>query len=118
MKLFNFLLAAIAPGYAFAQSCPCGYKDSSGNVWREAIISTFTQSAGALAAVNADWVISTDTQTQSSPATANIQYTAANVMQFNDALGLKVSAHTTGNAKCAEIFTKVAATLFEPSPES
>ncbi|KAK1226591.1 hypothetical protein PQX77_010431 [Marasmius sp. AFHP31] len=106
MKYLQVLLVALAPGLAFAQNCQCGYRDSNGNVWREAIVSTFTQAAGALAAVNANWIISTDTQPQKAPATANIQYTAANVFQHNDALGLKASAYTGGNARCAQIFTK------------
>ncbi|KAJ7894194.1 concanavalin A-like lectin/glucanase domain-containing protein [Mycena olivaceomarginata] len=89
-----------------AQSCFCGYKDSSGHVWREAIVSTFTQNAGALAAVSADWVVATDLEVQGGTATANIQYFTANVFQYNDALGLKASAHTSGSQKCAEIFTQ------------
>ncbi|KAK7056750.1 hypothetical protein VNI00_002467 [Paramarasmius palmivorus] len=92
---------------AIAQNCQCGYRDSSGNIWREAIISTFTQDEGALAAVNANWIISTDNQPQPSPATASIQYVTANVMQYNDALGLKASAYdNSGSVKSAEIFTK------------
>ncbi|KAF9267474.1 concanavalin A-like lectin/glucanase [Marasmius fiardii PR-910] len=105
--LLSLLLTVLAPVVTHAQTCKCGYKDSNGNVWREAIISTFTQAAGALAAVNADWIISTDTLTQTSPAKANIQYITANVMQFNDALGLKTSAYdNSGSVKCGEIFTK------------
>ncbi|KAG7088477.1 hypothetical protein E1B28_012466 [Marasmius oreades] len=101
------LLLALAPGVTHAQTCKCGYKDSSGSVWREAIISTFTQAGGALAALNTDWIISTDTLSQSSPATANVKYITANVMEFNDALGLKASAYdNSGSVKCAEIFTK------------
>ncbi|KAF8143528.1 hypothetical protein K438DRAFT_2109273 [Mycena galopus ATCC 62051] len=87
-------------------SCACGYKDSNGNLWRESIVSTFTQDAGALAAVNADWIIATDLEVQSSPATANIQYVTANVYEYQDALGLKVSAYdNSSSVKCAEIFT-------------
>ncbi|KAJ7885848.1 concanavalin A-like lectin/glucanase domain-containing protein [Mycena leptocephala] len=89
-----------------AQNCACGYKDSVGHVWREAIVSTFSQNAGALAAVNADWIISTDLQRQPT-GTANIQYVAANVFQNQDALSLKASAYdNSGSVKCAEIFTK------------
>ncbi|KAF8143269.1 concanavalin A-like lectin/glucanase domain-containing protein [Mycena galopus ATCC 62051] len=87
-------------------SCACGYEDSNGNLWRESIVSTFTQDAGALAAVNADWIIATDLEVQSSPATANIQYVTANVYEYQDALGLKASAYDhSGSVKCAEIFT-------------
>lgn len=63
---------------------------------REAIVSTFTQDTGALAAVNADWLISTDLQVQPT-GTANIQYVAANVFQHQDALGLKASAVSASN---------------------
>ncbi|KAJ7649701.1 concanavalin A-like lectin/glucanase domain-containing protein [Roridomyces roridus] len=103
----SFLVALAISGVQVTANCACGYKDSSGHVWREAIISTFTQSAGALAAVNNDWIIATDFEAQGGTATANIQYTAANVFQYQDALGLKASAHTGGGSvNCAEIFTK------------
>ncbi|KAJ7649713.1 concanavalin A-like lectin/glucanase domain-containing protein [Roridomyces roridus] len=103
----SFLVAlAISGVQVTAQNCACGYKDSSGHVWREAIISTFTQSAGALAAVNNDWIIATDFEAQGGTATANIQYTTANVFEYQDALGLKASAYTGGGSvNCAEIFT-------------
>ncbi|KAJ7175932.1 concanavalin A-like lectin/glucanase domain-containing protein [Mycena filopes] len=93
---------------ALAQSCPCGYKDSNGHLWRESIISTFTQAAGALAAVDANWLVATDLESDQPPtATASIQYTTANVFQFNSALGLKASAYDhSGSVKSAEIFTQ------------
>ncbi|KAJ7842356.1 hypothetical protein B0H14DRAFT_2586370 [Mycena olivaceomarginata] len=90
-NLSVLVLLAISSTQVLAQNCACGYKDSVGHVWREAIVSTFTQDAGALAAVNADWLISTDLQGQPT-GTANIQYVAANVFQYQDALGLKASA--------------------------
>ncbi|KAJ6528406.1 concanavalin A-like lectin/glucanase domain-containing protein [Mycena capillaripes] len=100
------VLLAISSTQVQAQNCACGYKDSVGHVWREAIVSTFTQDAGALAAVNADWIISTDLQGQPT-GTADIQYVAANVFQHQDALGLKASAYdNSGSVKSAEIFTK------------
>ncbi|KAJ6461362.1 concanavalin A-like lectin/glucanase domain-containing protein [Mycena sanguinolenta] len=111
--LSTLVLFAVSTTQVLAQSCPCGYKDSNGHVWREAIVSTFTQTAGALAAVNADWIIATDLEVQSAPATANIQYTAANVFQYQDALGLKASAYNhSGSVKCAEIFTNRADILY------
>lgn len=61
---------------------------------REAIISTFTQNAGALAAVNADWDIATDLEVQPT-GDVNIQYVSANVMEYQSALGLKASAVST-----------------------
>ncbi|KAJ7672765.1 hypothetical protein B0H17DRAFT_947530 [Mycena rosella] len=75
--LLNALVALLLASstQVLAQSCACGYKDSNGHVWREAIISTFTQNAGALAAVDADWVIATDLKADQLPAsTASIQY--------------------------------------------
>jgi hypothetical protein len=62
---------------------------------REAIVSTFTQDAGALAAVDANWIIATDLEPQTGTATADIQYVTANVMQYQDALGLQASAVST-----------------------
>ncbi|KAJ7784486.1 concanavalin A-like lectin/glucanase domain-containing protein [Mycena metata] len=99
-------LAAVSTTQVLAQSCPCGYKDSNGHVWREAIVSTFTQPAGALAALSPNWLVGTDLESQPSPATASIQYVTANVFQFNDALGLKASAYdNSGSVKSGEIFT-------------
>ncbi|KAF7335182.1 Concanavalin A-like lectin/glucanase [Mycena sanguinolenta] len=104
--LSTLVLFAVSTTQVLAQSCPCGYKDSNGNVWREAIVSTFTQDAGALAAVNANWIIASDLEVQSGTATANIQYATANVFEYQDALGLKASAYdNSGSVKCAEIFT-------------
>ncbi|KAJ7302150.1 concanavalin A-like lectin/glucanase domain-containing protein [Mycena albidolilacea] len=94
--LKTLVLSTVCATQVLAQSCPCGYKDSSGHVWREAIVSTFTQTSGALAAVAADWVVATDLEVQGGTATANIQYVTANVYQHNDALGLKASAYTSG----------------------
>ncbi|KAJ7791701.1 concanavalin A-like lectin/glucanase domain-containing protein [Mycena olivaceomarginata] len=91
--LLNALvLFTVGATHVLGQSCPCGYQDSNGHVWREAIVSTFTQNAGAMAAVAADWVVATDLQVQGGTATADIQYVTANVFQHNDALGLKASA--------------------------
>lgn len=66
------------------------------DIQREAIVSTFTQAAGALAAVNADWIVATALEPQST-GTANIQYVTANVFEHQDALGLKASAVSTSN---------------------
>ncbi|KAJ7147034.1 concanavalin A-like lectin/glucanase domain-containing protein [Mycena crocata] len=99
-------LFLVSRSLVVAQSCACGYKDSTGHVWREAIVSTFTQPAGALAAVDADWIAATDFEGQPT-GTANIQYVTANVFEHQDALGLKASAYdNSGSVKCAEIFTQ------------
>ncbi|KAF9267473.1 concanavalin A-like lectin/glucanase [Marasmius fiardii PR-910] len=105
--LLGLVFIALAPvPFIFAQNCQCGYRDSNGNVWREAVISTFTQSEGALAAVQDNWMISNYSNPQGGTATANIQYLSANVMQHNDALGLKASAYdNSGSVKSAEIVT-------------
>ncbi|KAJ7610680.1 concanavalin A-like lectin/glucanase domain-containing protein [Mycena rosella] len=114
--LLNALVALLLASstQVLAQSCACGYKDSNGHVWREAIISTFTQKAGALAAVNADWVIATDLEADQPPtSTASIQYVTANVFEYQDALGLKASAYdNSGSVKSAEIFTQRSDILF------
>ncbi|KAG7088476.1 hypothetical protein E1B28_012465 [Marasmius oreades] len=109
MACTTLLLGALAlvPALTVAQNCQCGYKDSNGNVWREAIISTFTQPEGALSAVQANWMISSYNNPQTAPATASIQYLSANVMQYNDALGLKASAYdNNGFVQSAEIATQ------------
>ncbi|KAJ3972137.1 concanavalin A-like lectin/glucanase domain-containing protein [Lentinula raphanica] len=88
-------------------SCACGYIDDQEHVWREAITTDFTQSAGAIVALGNDWIIATDNEPQSGTATANIQYVSENVMNFNDALGIQASAYTSGSSDvdCGEIFT-------------
>jgi len=112
--MINFLiLPAFWAALAQAQSCPCGYKDSNGHVWREAIISDFTQSAGALAAVDANWIVATDREDQPAPAIAAIQYVSANVFAHQDALGIKASAYTgNGAVNSGEIFTQRSDILF------
>ncbi|KAJ7784485.1 concanavalin A-like lectin/glucanase domain-containing protein [Mycena metata] len=101
-------LVALSATQILAQSCACGYKDSNGHVWREAINSTFTESAGALAAVKSNWDIATDLESdQPETAKASIQYVKANVVEHNNALGLKASAYdNSGSVKSAEISTK------------
>ncbi|KAF5375747.1 hypothetical protein D9757_008984 [Collybiopsis confluens] len=116
MAIQHLLVAILLIGAAQAStifsraSCACGYEDDKGHVWREAIITDFTQSAGAIAALGNDWIAATDNEPQSGipTATANIQYTSANVFQHNDALGIQASAFTPGssNVNCGEIFTR------------
>ncbi|KIJ32830.1 glycoside hydrolase family 16 protein [Sphaerobolus stellatus SS14] len=79
-----------------AQNCACGFIDSNSNVWRESIVSIFTQNAGALAAVNANWRIASDpgTPLNNTGFTGTMQYISQNVFQWNDALGIKTSAYT------------------------
>ncbi|KAF8131339.1 concanavalin A-like lectin/glucanase domain-containing protein [Mycena galopus ATCC 62051] len=111
--LLNALvLFAVSTRQVLGQNCACGYKDSNDHVWREAIVSTFTQDAGALAAVDADWIVATDLEVQPT-GTANIQYVTANVYEYQDALGLKASAYdNSGSVQSAEIFTNRADILY------
>lgn len=104
----TFICSADAAATSKRASCACGYVDDQGHVWRESIVSEFTQDAGAIAALGTDWIIASDLEVQSGTATANIQYTTANVMEFNDALGIQASAYTSGSSSvdCGEIFTQ------------
>jgi len=89
-----------------AQNCPCGYIDSNHNLWRESIVSLFTQSAGAIPAIEADWTIASDDGVVTKEGYI-MQYVPANVFEFNDALGLRTSAYTGDNIiRTAEIDTK------------
>ena len=92
LKALLLLATFLGSNNVKAASCACGYVDDQGHVWRESIVSDFTQDAGAIAALSPNWIIASDLETQSGTATANIQYTTANVMQFNDALGIQASA--------------------------
>ncbi|KAF8600000.1 concanavalin A-like lectin/glucanase [Ceratobasidium sp. AG-I] len=84
-------------------SCACGYKDSTGAVWRESFVSDFT--TGWSAALSQNFYTSTWSETHANvPYT--IQYTAANVYGHNSGLGLKTSAFppgSTGSVQTAEI---------------
>lgn len=86
-------------------SCPCGYIDDQNHIWRESIVSDFTEDAGAIAALGSDWIIASDLEVQSGTATANIQYTEGNVMQFNDALGIRASAVSILGSRLWEIYS-------------
>ncbi|KAJ3849064.1 concanavalin A-like lectin/glucanase domain-containing protein [Lentinula lateritia] len=107
----NILLFSIFIGVSHASTsanCPCGYIDDQGHVWRESIVTDFTKTSGALAALGNDWIVSTDNEAQSSPATANIQYVTANVLNHNSGLGIQASAYISGssNVDSGEIFTE------------
>ncbi|KAG8815242.1 hypothetical protein FRC19_001170 [Serendipita sp. 401] len=85
-------------------ACECGYIDSQGHVWREALIANFTQPAGALAALQNDWYISNWDIPQGSNKV--IRYTPNNVFQHNDALGIKVSGYSgSGPVSSGEVYT-------------
>ncbi|KAJ3713906.1 concanavalin A-like lectin/glucanase domain-containing protein [Lentinula raphanica] len=103
----TFLLVSLT-GFNYASNCSCGYVDDQGHVWRESIVTDFTTSSGALAALGDDWIVSTDNEPQSGSATANIQYIKANVLEHKSALGIQASAHTAGSSEVhsGEIFTE------------
>ncbi|KAJ3827808.1 concanavalin A-like lectin/glucanase domain-containing protein [Lentinula raphanica] len=103
----TFLLVSLT-GFSYASNCSCGYVDDQGHVWRESIVTDFTKSSGALAALGDDWIVSTDNEPQSGSATANIQYIKANVLEHKSALGIQASAHTAGSSEVhsGEIFTE------------
>ncbi|KAJ3878897.1 concanavalin A-like lectin/glucanase domain-containing protein [Lentinula edodes] len=108
---FRNILFLIFIGVSHASTsanCSCGYIDDQGHVWRESIVTNFTKTSGALAALGNDWIVSTDNEVQSSPATANIQYVTANVLDHNSVLGIQASAYTSGssNVDCGQIFTE------------
>ncbi|TFK47024.1 concanavalin A-like lectin/glucanase [Heliocybe sulcata] len=84
-----------------ADSCACGYQDSNGNLWRESVVSDFTSDAGALSVLSNDWDVETWGAQHTSVYMQNV---AANVYNYNDALGLKTSAYTgNGQTDVAEI---------------
>ncbi|KAJ7147033.1 hypothetical protein C8R43DRAFT_1011534 [Mycena crocata] len=106
-----------------AQTCgvQCGYRDFDGNLW---VCFSLGHNLGRLfypkstqvitarghyfrlqpscwcSCCGADWIISTEFQEQST-GTADIQYTAANVMAYQDGLGLKAS--TVSRSTCITI---------------
>ncbi|KAF8581774.1 glycoside hydrolase family 16 protein, partial [Ramaria rubella] len=98
--------AILSFNHVLGQNCPCGFVDSNRRVWRESIVSTFTQPIGPLPAVAADWNIASDSGVQK-PTGFKMQYVASNVFAFNDGLGLQTSAYTgDGTIRTAEIDTK------------
>ncbi|KAH7099552.1 concanavalin A-like lectin/glucanase domain-containing protein [Auriculariales sp. MPI-PUGE-AT-0066] len=99
---FTIFIAALGARGA----CECGYIDSNNRVWREGIESDFTVLAGALSVVNKDWSVQTWTGAGGGSALAR-QNVAANVFQYQDALGLRTSKYdNSGTTKIAEIDTK------------
>ncbi|KIJ32811.1 glycoside hydrolase family 16 protein [Sphaerobolus stellatus SS14] len=99
VALVSAFIALGALNQVAAQNCACGFVDSNNNVWRESIVSIFTQNAGALAAVNADWRIASDSGVSVSNTgfIGTRQYISQNIFQWNNALGIKTSAYTGDN---------------------
>ncbi|KAJ4475595.1 concanavalin A-like lectin/glucanase domain-containing protein [Lentinula aciculospora] len=103
------LVSFISIGHARnTTSCSCGYIDDQGHLWREAIVTEFTNTSDILDVLGDDWDRSEDTEPQPAPATANIQYIQTNVLKHNSALGIQATAHTSGSSSVdsGEIFTQ------------
>ncbi|QRV95786.1 glycoside hydrolase family 16 protein [Ceratobasidium sp. AG-Ba] len=84
-------------------SCACGYKDSTGAVWRESFVSDFT--TGWSTALSQNFYKFTWGETHAN-VPYSMQYTDANVYGYNDGLGLKTSAYSgSGAVKTAGIGT-------------
>ncbi|CAE6362009.1 unnamed protein product [Rhizoctonia solani] len=75
-----------------SSSCACGYKDSTGAVWREAIVSDFTAAAGAEAVLSQNFK-KFDYPESHKGAPYNMSYNPNNVYAYNYGLGLKTSAY-------------------------
>ncbi|CCO28785.1 hypothetical protein BN14_02783 [Rhizoctonia solani AG-1 IB] len=109
-SLFLTPLAIVAASATLAErqsnpGCACGYKDSTGAVWREAIVSDFTATAGA-EAVLAQNFKKFDYPEPHLNEPYNMSYTTANVYPYNYGLGLKTSAHSgSGSVQTAGIRT-------------
>ncbi|CAE6469728.1 unnamed protein product [Rhizoctonia solani] len=69
-------------------SCACGYRDSTGAVWRESIVSDFT--AGAEAAVSQNYYKFTGEEYHEN-VPYGMYYNTNNVYPYNDGLGIKTS---------------------------
>ncbi|QRW16832.1 glycoside hydrolase family 16 protein [Rhizoctonia solani] len=74
-----------------ANTCACGYKDSTGAVWRESIVSDFT--AGSESVLSQNYYKFT-WQEDHENVPYGMQYTANNVYAYNDGLGIKASAYS------------------------
>ncbi|KAB5590258.1 Glycoside hydrolase family 16 protein [Ceratobasidium theobromae] len=85
-------------------SCLCGYKDSTGAVWRESFTSDFT--TGWSTALNQNFNTSHYLEKHTP---YNMQYNRNNVYGYNDGLGMKTSAFSGGSTdpvNVAGIITK------------
>ncbi|KAG8695715.1 hypothetical protein FRC11_001273, partial [Ceratobasidium sp. 423] len=86
-------------------TCACGYKDSTGAIWRESIVSDFTAAAGAEAVLSQSFEkFEYEEPHPDSPYDMN--YNGNNVYAYNDGLGLKTSAYSgSGFVQTAGIST-------------
>ncbi|QRV95787.1 glycoside hydrolase family 16 protein [Ceratobasidium sp. AG-Ba] len=91
------LIISVASAVTLAErqsSCACGYKDSTGAVWRESFVSDFT--TGWSAALNQNFYKFTWSETHAN-APKTMQYNANNVYGYNYGLGIKTSAYPSGS---------------------
>ncbi|KAG8766376.1 hypothetical protein FRC12_006922 [Ceratobasidium sp. 428] len=104
LSISSLLVGCTASTLAERQAtCACGYKDSTGAIWRESFVSDFT--AGWQAELQKNFHVS-DWPEDHDGVPYGIQYTVANVYGNNDGLGMKTSAFpkgSTGRVKTAEI---------------
>ncbi|KAJ1303989.1 hypothetical protein OPQ81_008398 [Rhizoctonia solani] len=108
----SLLLAPLAITLASAatlaerqSTCACGYKDSTGAIWREAIVSDFTAAAGAEAILSQNFEkFAYEEDHKDGPK--GMYYNPSNVYAYNDGLGLKTSAYSgSGRVQTAGIQT-------------
>ncbi|QRW22852.1 glycoside hydrolase family 16 protein [Rhizoctonia solani] len=86
-------------------TCECGYKDSTGAVWREAIVSDFTTAAGAEAVLSQNFK-KFDYPEAHDDGIYEMNYNVNNVYPYNYGLGLKTSAYSgSGLVQTAGIST-------------
>ncbi|GAB1518541.1 hypothetical protein RhiTH_001601 [Rhizoctonia solani] len=94
-----------------ANTCACGYKDSTGAVWRESIVSDFT--AGSESVLSQNYYKFT-WQEDHENVPYGMQYTANNVYAYNDGLGIKASAYSgSGRVQTGGIGTTRSDILYE-----
>ncbi|TFK47001.1 concanavalin A-like lectin/glucanase [Heliocybe sulcata] len=94
--------AASAVSERATSSCPCGYRDSAGHIWRESIKSNLATS-NALSVVNQDWAVQTWGQQRDN---VYMQYSADNVYNVQNVLGIRTKAWSgNGSVYTGEIQT-------------
>ncbi|CAE7124446.1 unnamed protein product [Rhizoctonia solani] len=95
--LFAPLAITVASAATLAErqstTCDCGYKDSTGAVWRESFVSDFTAAAGAEAVLSQKFYkFNYPEPHPDSPN--NMNYNPNNVYAYNYGLGMKTSAYS------------------------
>jgi len=106
MSSFKFILVSVVilaySSGCLSSSCACGYKTTSGDVWRNSITLDFTQS-DALTLAKSKFSIQTWSTTPSGTI-KGMTNLAANIYDYNSGLGMKVSAYSgSGQVYVAEM---------------